>query len=303
MSTLRPATPADLEAIHNLFRAAEPIDHTARVRVDGSVDWQPLANWDIFVVEQAMTVVGFGAILWPTQDNCHAAEVLVHPDFRCQGFGTQLANQMLARCSERGIGLMGEYPGQLVHAPRFMQRLGAVEIGRWHEMVADPLPQTLEARPLPQGYTLRHAVAGQDEAIFADIFRDSFSEHRFMSTPSLENVRERWQNPQFDGNRFALAEYAGEVVGVSAIRAATVYRGKQMVTAGHIGPVGVRAAHRQRGLARALMVDNLQYAARAGWETASLSVDEVNHHAQALYRSLGFARDHDWIWWQIKSHQ
>ncbi|MBA3468659.1 MAG: GNAT family N-acetyltransferase [Herpetosiphonaceae bacterium] len=300
MPTLRTATPADWTAIQNLIRAAEPVDRAARVALDGSVPWQPMANWEVFVAEQAASIVGFGALLWPTQDNCHAAELLIHPNFRRQGLGTRLARQLLARADERGIGLLGEYQGMLAGAAPFMQTLGATEVGRWHEMVADPLPRSLEARPLPDGYTIRHAVAGQDEAVFADIFRDSFSEHRFMSTPPVESVRERWSNPQFDGNGYALAEYAGEVVGVSAIRAATLYRGNAMVTAGHIGPVGVRAGHRQRGLARALMIDNLRHAAQVGWETASLSVDEVNLQAQALYRSLGFVRQHDWVWWKIK---
>lgn len=297
---IRAATDADWPAIHALIRAAEPVDRAGLVNVDGSVRWQPLASWEIVVAEDHGVPVGYAGILWPTQDNCHAMTLRIHPAYRGQGFGTRLGHYLVERAQQRGIGLMGEYQSYQPLASSFIRRFGGQEIGRWHEMVADPLPQHVSAPALPEGYRLRHAVAGRDEAAFADVFGDTFREHRFLSPPSVEDVRERWGSPLFDGDRVALAEYAGDVVGVSVIRPVAIYRGDQLVSAGVIGPVGVRTAHRQRGLARALVLDNLRYGRQAGWETASLSVDEINHNAQALYRSLGFVKQYEWVWWQIK---
>lgn len=299
MIELRDATSADTPAIKALIEAAEPGDRSAQTDVRGVAQWREPDDWaDVVVAEENGAMVGYGSLLWPGSPTSRNVHALVHPRWRRRGVGRQLAAWLQARANAAGQTLVGSYHSDIEAAAAFVAALGGRLMGRWHEMVADPLPN-FAAPALRDGYTLRHAVRGHDEAHFAEVFRDSFSEHRFMQTPSVESVGRRWSQPQFDGNRIAFAEHAGAIVGVSAIRSAVTYRGDQLVSAGHIGPVGIRAAHRGRGLARALMIDNLNYAVRAGWQTASLAVDEINHHAQALYRSLGFKHVHDWVWWQL----
>lgn len=299
MAEIHSASAADTPALVSLLEAAEPLDRTGRVDSDGIGQWREPDTWDdVIVARQEGEIVAFGALLWPTGPDARGAEVLVHPAWRRRGIARRLADRLRAMAAAHGQTLQGSYVSHAGGAPALVKALGGEEIGRWHHMVADPL-QAFAPPPLPAGYRMRHAVAGQDEAAFADIFRDSFSEHRFMSTPPAENVRRRWQTSAFDPATIAFAEHDGQIVGVSALRPAQVYRGDQLVKAGYIGPVGTRAAHRGRGLARALVVDNLEYMRRQGWPAASLDVDEINHTAQALYRSLGFAIDHDRIWWRL----
>lgn len=299
MIELRDTTLADTPAIKALIEAAEQVDRSAQTDVNGVAQWREPDDWaDVVVAEENGVMVGYGCLLWPGSPTSRNSDALVHPGWRRRGIGRQLVAWLQARADAAGQTLVGSYHSDSAAAAAFVATLGGEVLGRWHEMVADPRP-SFAAPALREGYTLRHAVRGQDEAHFADVFRDSFSEHRFMQTPSVESIGRRWNQPQFDGNRIAFAEYAGAIVGVSAIRSAVTYRGDQLVSAGHIGPVGVRTAHRGRGLARALMIDNLQYSAHAGWQTASLAVDEINQNAQALYRSLGFKHVHDWVWWQL----
>jgi mycothiol synthase len=299
MAAIRSATPADTPALKAILEAAEPIDRAGRVDLAGAGQWREPDSWDdVIVAEQDGAIVGYGALLWPTAPDARDAEVVVHPAWRRRGHGRQLVGRLRAMAAASGQTLQGEYASHNPAAAAYVAALGGELIGRWHQMVADPV-NDFAPPPLPAGYRLRNAVVGQDEAGFADVFRDSFSDHRFMSTPQVESVRRRWQTPEFDPGRFAFAEYDGQIVGVSALRPAYLYRGGRLAQAGHIGPVGTRSAHRSRGLARAMMVNNLAYIRRQGWPVASLAVDEINHTAQALYRSLGFAVAYDWIWWRL----
>ena len=57
----------------------------------------------------------------------------------------------------------------------------------------------------------------------------------------------------------------------------------------HMTNIGVEPAHRQRGIAREMIIRLMQEALRRGAERMTLEVRENNHTAQRLYASLGFA--------------
>lgn len=81
---------------------------------------------------------------------------------------------------------------------------------------------------------------------------------------------------------FAVAERDGEYVGL--IRVATLIRRPR------IGLVGVRAAHRRRGVARALLTHTLAALHAVGKEAASAEVSESNVAATALFEGIGARR-------------
>jgi len=61
---------------------------------------------------------------------------------------------------------------------------------------------------------------------------------------------------------------------------------------GQFEPVGTRAAFRQRGLGRAVLLEGLRRLAARGARTAIVNTNEGNAAARALYTSVGF-RVHD----------
>lgn len=296
MHTFRTATTDDLSAIEAIICAAEPVDHNGRVNRDGTVRFHAPADLNDLVVATAdATPIGFGCILQPLQDGAYDSVVMVHPAWRRRGVGSTLVQQLAELLRTRRATLMSSYRNTPATAA-FVATFHGTHVGTWLHMVADPLPTA--ALHLADGYTIRTAVPGQDEATFANLFRDTFSQHRFLLPPSADDVRRFWEVPSFDPRRVAFAEYNGKPVGVSAVREVVVYRGDEMITSGHIGPVGVQQAHRQRGLARALMLHNRDYAAQRGWQTLDLNVDAVNVGAIALYRSLGFEVADEIHWWR-----
>lgn len=300
MYQIRTVTADDLAAMKDVVRASAPADETPGLGADGSVPLRLSQDLsDMAVAEEDGAIVGFGGLSWPLQDNARSTQVLVRPDRRRRGIGRALAAFCEERAGALGCALSGSYLDTIPGAAAFVAALGARPLGQWWFMVADlGDPRANAAQPaLAEGYAIRYARPGEDEELFAELFRDTFAQHRFLLPPPAPMIRESWGQPGFDPAGVAFATYQGAAVGVSAIRSRSEYRGGRLASGGHIGPVGVRGDHRQRGLARALLLDNLAYARRQGWELASLEVDSINENAVALYRSLGFELARRWNWW------
>jgi len=69
------------------------------------------------------------------------------------------------------------------------------------------------------------------------------------------------------------------------------YAGAWMIfDEGHITNVAVEAAHRGKGIGRALMIALMRYAANLGVGYLTLEVRRSNQTAQTLYESLGFVQ-------------
>ncbi|HYF62985.1 MAG TPA: GNAT family N-acetyltransferase, partial [Herpetosiphonaceae bacterium] len=163
MAEIRSASPADVPALAAILEAAEPFDRAGRVDSEGAGQWRDPDSWaDVIVAEHAGALVGFGALLWPTAPDARGADVVVHPAWRRRGVGRQLTERLRAMLGAGGQTLQGEYASYAPAAAGLVAALGGELIGRWHQMVADPVPD-FAPPPLPEGYRLRHAVVGQDE--------------------------------------------------------------------------------------------------------------------------------------------
>ncbi|HEY1017265.1 MAG TPA: GNAT family N-acetyltransferase [Herpetosiphonaceae bacterium] len=300
MYQIRTVTNDDLEAMKDVVRTSAPVDGVSVINLDGTVALRLSPDLtDMAVAEEDGAIIGFAGLSWQLRDNARSTQVLVRPDQRRRGIGRALAAYCEQRARALGCALSGSYLDTIPGAAAFAAALGTRPIGQWWFMVAelsDPRASQ-EQRPLAEGYAIRYARPGEDEELFAELFRDTFAQHRFLLPPPSQMIRENWSQASFDPASVAFATYQDEVVGVSAMRGRAEQRNGAIASCGHIGPVGVRAAHRQRGLARALLLDNLNYARRQGWELASLEVDSINDNAVALYRSLGFELTRRWDWW------
>ncbi|MBB2949140.1 ribosomal protein S18 acetylase RimI-like enzyme [Actinoplanes lutulentus] len=85
-----------------------------------------------------------------------------------------------------------------------------------------------------------------------------------------------------DPSRYAVAVHAGEYVGL--VRVIPLPRQPR------IGLIAVRASHRRRGIARALLTGVLGAAHRRGVTTASAEVNQSNQAALALFEGIGGRR-------------
>lgn len=88
--------------------------------------------------------------------------------------------------------------------------------------------------------------------------------------------------PEFDPAKYTVAARSGEYVGL--LRVATVTRLPR------IGLIAVRAGHRRKGVARALLTHVLGALHHVGKEAASAEVAETNVAAIALFEGIGARR-------------
>ena len=300
----RPATVADLDAMHASIAAADRVDHPTWVTPrEDLADIFELSHVDaerdtILALTPDGAVIAQGwAFVHPVREGeLHAyLQGAVHPDWRRQGIGTELIGWLYARClellsetgSSAGAAIFQYVEDGNADAAALGERLG-LRTERWFTSMQRGLAATI-ASPLDVdgvefvAYTPDRAA----DALAArnDAFRDHWG--------SLPNTPERWA--QFVGGPFlrpdlsTLALQGGRIV---AFCLASVNE-EDWVTLGasntYIDLIGVVRDQRRRGLAPAVIARTLAAAKEAGLEQAVLDVDTASPTgANTLYERLGF---------------
>lgn len=132
------------------------------------------------------------------------------------------------------------------------------------------------------GITVRPCRQGEDEPTVHDVLVEAFAEHVRPMSPSFERFRERnVHHPNFDPSLWFLA-FDGD----AAVGALTCFDNGDVA---FIPAIGVRNAHRQRGIATVLIRRVLRALHQRGQMRADLGVDlDDVVGAARLYEQIGF---------------
>jgi len=161
------------------------------------------------------------------------------------------------------------------------QRAGLMTRRReWeYTLPTDPRATGLDSA-LPPGVTVK-AFGSVEEAPLRALDRTIRDE--VEAGPGWQDMpAEVLVRPVLDPSKYAVAAQSGQYVGL--LRVATVTRLPR------IGLIAVRADHRRRGIARALLANALGALHHIGKETASAEVTESNAPATALFEGIGARR-------------
>ena len=222
----------------------------------------------------------------------------VHPDFRGQGLSAEVfafvdekAQMAMERCPPHArVSIRNGTIQGYTYREEAMRRAGYVPFRKAYDMRIDMTERPASA-PMPQGIALRQYKHPRDLPVLVDVVRDSFSDHfGFIEQTfetDLEEFRHWFANDEnFDPELVLLAadETTGQVVG-SLLGLTNDHRYPGI---GYIDIVGVRASHRRRGLAGALLTHSFGQFYDRGTKTVSLGVDgESLTNAVALYERVG----------------
>jgi mycothiol synthase len=205
-------------------------------------------------------------------------EIVVDPDHRRQGHGTELLTRLLAE-GEREFWAHGDLPGaQALVAANDLHAARTLLVLR---LVMDAPP----AEDVPAEVTLRAFEPADVDAIVRVNGR-AFASHPEQGAMDRADFEQRASSDWFDPAGLFVAERDGEVVGF--------HWTKVEDNLGEVYVVGVDPSEQGSGLGTALTIRGLRHLYETGIRTVDLYVEGDNAPALAVYRRLGFtehARD------------
>lgn len=257
------AQASDLQAIINKQRGLD---------LKLGLDYEPLTVHETpwhrhHLAFEGDRLVGYGSILGAY--HMPELKIMVAPEFRRKGIGTQILNTMVRACQVPGVQkVLGICEAASPEGQAFLQKRGVTLDFAEYRMVRDL--GDLEAPALPRGITVTQATPADAEAIAEGAKSD------FGFTMNLDDLRKELAN---EAEPHQVLKVNGKVVSNLRVFHTTNRAG--------IYAFRVHPDFRRRGLGELLMRQVL-FDLQDQYQQAWLEVNSDNPPAIALYRKLGF---------------
>ena len=232
-------------------------------------------------------VVGF-VWPWPKQ---RQVDLIVHPDYRaCEPEMLEWAEQS---AKERDPGSEGAVVSTWSFAKdevrqALLRERGYERQNGFFAFRGRPLAAKVPMAGLPTGYALRHFRGEEDIERRVAVHRDAFAPSRMTAAKHRAVMRSPSYRPELD-----LVVEAPD----RSFAAFSIVWFDDVNRIGVFEPVGTHAAHRRRGLGRAMMFEGMRRLRNLGAETAHVNSWLADGPAAALYDSVGLTvldRNHEW---------
>lgn len=233
--------------------------------------------WRLFDGE---ALIGFG--IRALQGDRHAAEFLIAPDHRGQGFGERLLRTILDEEPEAWCWSHGDHPA----AAHLAQKYGLGRDRVLYQMRTDTglsldaLPETRS----PDGVEIRSFAPGDEDGWLA-VNNSAFDWHPEQGGQTRADIDAVVTASDFDPNTFIIAARGGEVIGFHQTKITDTDDQGRL---GEVYVVGVDPRIHAKGVGKALTVEGMRRMVAAGAETIELYVESDNAPALGLYERLGF---------------
>jgi mycothiol synthase len=281
--------PLDVSDVRALLHAATAADGVRPLSEEAELKLQhgSPGGHDVVVRSSDGALAGYARL------DDGGAELVVHPQFRQQGFGAALLDRVLTLAGDRPLSIWahGDLPGSAeLLAPRGFARARVLLQMRRDLAGVDPAPRPA----LPDDVTVRPFRPGRDEAAWLAVNARAFAAHPEQGRMTADDLRLREQEPWFDADGFLLAwrgepDDGGDLLG---------FHWTKVHPAGDAGPeavgevyvLGVDPGAQGLHLGRALTDLGLAHLRGRGLGQVLLYVEEDNAPAVRLYEGRGFTR-------------
>jgi len=274
----------------------------ARVWTLADPDFDPEGSWVAYLGGEA---AGFAAA--QIESNRIAAgmndgfvDVEVVPEHRNKGIERRLLDLCVEHLRSKGVGkararsvVADVWKRSLLEPDSFEEEYRVYILVRRGR-------SGVHAAQVPEGFSIHRKPLAEcsdaDVSTAVETFNDSFRDH-FSFAPEKP---ERWINFRDSAKDLGILTLAmsGDVaVGLCVSEESSVFNEERGVKAGWVDILGVRPQYRRRGLARALLADGIALLLEKGLDTVYIGVYAKNEKALDLYRSFGFEKDGESIWY------
>lgn len=303
MTTVGPrllAGVTDISAVAELLARCEAHDQLGeRTTIDELTDdfVTPIPDWhrDVVVWEKEEQLVSLAAVFVPvnrTPDSNADGFITVDPTMRDDSITDAAIAWCLASArAELGAGASLQLFAKSAAAWRIdaYTRNGFVETRRYFRMQRE-LTERPEPAVLPAGYAIRTVSNHADAQAWVDAYNESFVDHWDHVPRTLAARLDEFTKPSYrqDLDLIAVAP-SGVVAGFAwcDLRDLEAHGVEWWV---HL--LGVRRAHRRKGIAQALLIESLQRLYDIGARTVHLTVDSQSPTgATGLYDRNGFTTE------------
>jgi mycothiol synthase len=207
-----------------------------------------------------------------------AGQLLVSPDHRGVGVGTQLLQRLIMESTTPlRVWAMGDTPAAralATAAGMVRQRELLVMERRLDDELPDPV--------VPPGVEIRTFVPGQDEQEWLQVNAAAFAHHPEQANIDMADLADRTAEPWFDPTGFFVAIRDGAMIGFHWTK-------QHQDQVGEVYVLGVAPWAAGHGLGKALLLTGLHSLQQRGSSRVKLYVEADHKAAIELYLTYGFA--------------
>jgi GNAT superfamily N-acetyltransferase len=271
--------PDDLDQVADLASAAELADlgESLVTKEDIAAAW---AQPNLDLGRDATVIEAGGRIVAAAETFRTRADVSIHPEVRGLGLGTWVLEWIEARGRAKGEPRTRQTKLDRDVRAAAMLRQHGYEIGYVSWILEIPLDEKPAEPQPPDGVVIRHFIPGQDDREVHRVIEDAFNEWPYREATAFEDWQAMVPHRQgFDPTLLDVAVEGSRIVGACV---GLDYEGE----GGWIQQLAVRASHRRRGIARALLQSAFRTAWARGQRTCGVSTDSRTG-ALGLYERVG----------------
>jgi ribosomal protein S18 acetylase RimI-like enzyme len=221
--------------------------------------------------------------------------VQVHPDYRCQGIGSRVLQQLIESGKKQGANLFTcRIPSYRSYAISFVKNRGFDIDYTWIKM---HLKLEVPAEPitLHWGFRVRGLNIRKELHIWAQLQNEIFEDDPNYTPIDVETLKTWTKRMPFDPNLTLVGIFNDTPVGICAGWPVISAEGEKKV---QIRGMGIVKKYRRKGYGQAMLFELLNRAYLKGYSSTELVVRNTNDAALSLYESSGFTEMYKHCWFK-----
>jgi mycothiol synthase len=297
-------TPALQEQVLSLIKTAQEFDNTPAIAEHVLLHLRHGGDKadSHLLLQKDNQVIAYAHLDKTDQVAGPSVELVIHPDHRSSGVGSQILKSAIAICGQK-MRLWSH--GDLPAAQELAQSNNFIKVRTVIQMSKD----LNEVLPINTDYQIRSFLPDLDNKAWLALNNKAFANHPEQGNWSEADLSIRVNEDWFDEKGFFVAEDKDQLIGFCWTKIHGGHSHTHETDSDHhdhepIGEIYVMAVSKEyegRSIGKALTITGLNYLKYQGLSSAMLYVDEDNQKAVNLYKSIGFVESGKDVLYKLKS--